>query len=167
MDWRGQVEVDHVWYMTWGEWILLYIAFCTIMAISRKKEVRSRDYALLLFRKTSKVLYSVQYHRQHCTLQAFEQFGALYMHSHDNKYPARPAGTFRLKAPVDTNEPSGPANNIFIEHVLYFPILHANEQRLYFLNLKLCLATATHSFKWAEITHICLIWDETLASLDV
>ena len=25
----------------------------------------------------------------HCTLQAFEQFGALYMHNHDDKYPAR------------------------------------------------------------------------------
>ena len=25
-----------------------------------------------------------------CTLQAFEQFGALYMHNHDDKYPARP-----------------------------------------------------------------------------
>ena len=37
----------------------------------------SRDYALLLFRMTLSVLYSAQYHRQHCTLHAFEQFGAL------------------------------------------------------------------------------------------
>ena len=54
-----------------------------------------------------------QYHRQHCTLQAFEQFGALYMHSHDDKYPAQPGfepGTPRFQAPVDTNEPSGPAD---------------------------------------------------------
>ena len=60
------------------------------------------------------VLYSAQYHRQHCTLQAFEQFGALYMHNHDDKYPARPGfepGTSRLQAPVDTNEPSGPEHN--------------------------------------------------------
>ena len=49
------------------------------MAISRQKEARSRDYALLLFRMTSRVLYSAQYHRHHCTLQAFEQFGALYI----------------------------------------------------------------------------------------
>ena len=58
------------------------------------------------------LFYSAQYHRQHCTLQAFEQFGALHMHNHDNKYPARPGfepGTSRLQAPVDTNEPSGPA----------------------------------------------------------
>ena len=34
------------------------------------------------------------------------------MHSHDDKYPPRPGfelGTPRLQAPVDTNEPSGPA----------------------------------------------------------
>ena len=34
--------------------------------------------------------YSAQYHRQHGTLHAFEQFGALYMHNHDDKYPDRP-----------------------------------------------------------------------------
>ena len=82
------------------------------MAILRQEEARSRDYALLLFRMTSRVLYSAENHRQHCTLQAFEQFGTLYMHSHDDKYPARPSfepGTSRLQAPVDTNEPSGPA----------------------------------------------------------
>ena len=54
-------------------WVLLYVAFCTIMAISRQKEARSRYYALLLFWMTSRVLYSAQYHRQHCTLHAFEQ----------------------------------------------------------------------------------------------
>ena len=34
------------------------------------------------------------------------------MHNHDDKYPNRPGfepGTSRLQAPVDTNEPSGPA----------------------------------------------------------
>ena len=43
---------------------------------------------------------------------AFEKFGALYMHNHDDKYPARPgfeSGTSRLQAQVDTNELSGPA----------------------------------------------------------
>ena len=82
------------------------------MSILRQKEARSRDYALLLFCMTSRVLYSAQYHRQHCTLQAFEQFGALYMHNHEDKYPVQPGfepGTSRLQAPVDTNEPSGPA----------------------------------------------------------
>ena len=93
-------------------WILLYVAFCPIMAISRQKEARSRDFALLLFRMTSRVLYSAQYHRQHCSLHTFEQFGALHMHNHDDNYPTRPGfepGNPRLQAPVDTNEPSGPA----------------------------------------------------------
>ena len=54
------------------------------MAISRQKEARSRDYALLLFRMTSRDLYSAQYHS---TLHAFEQFVTLYMHKRDNKYP--------------------------------------------------------------------------------
>ena len=96
------------------------------MAISRQKEARSRDYALLLFRMTSRVLYSAQYHRQHCTLHAFEQFGALYMHNHDDKYPSRPRfepGTPRLQAPVDTNEPSGPALAIGVKPKLKFLML--------------------------------------------
>ena len=82
------------------------------MAISRQKEARSRDYALLLFQMTSRVLYSARYHRQHCTFHSFEQFGELYMHNHDDKYQAWPGfepGT--LQAPVNTNEPSGPATN--------------------------------------------------------
>ena len=85
--------------------------FLHIDAISRQNE-RSRDYALLLFRMNSRVCYSAQYHRQHCTLQAFEQFRALYIHNHDDKYPARTGfkpGTSRLQDPVDTNEPLGPA----------------------------------------------------------
>ena len=60
---------------------------------------------------TARVLYSAQYHWKHCTLQAFEQFEALYMHNHDDKYTSRPEfelATPRLQAPVDTNEPSRP-----------------------------------------------------------
>ena len=36
-----------------------------------------------------------------------------------------------------------------------------------FTHFKLCLATATHNFKWVKITHICLIGDRTFANLDV
>ena len=85
------------------------------MAILRQKEARSRDYALLLFRMTSRVLHSAQYHRQHCTLHGFEQFAALYMHNRDDKYPARPGfepSISRLQASVDTNVPSWPASSI-------------------------------------------------------
>ena len=82
--------------------------FLHIKAISPQKEAQSRDYALLLFRMTSRFLYGVQYHRQHCALHSFEQVRSLYMHNHDDKYPARPGfepGTSSLQAPVDTNEP--------------------------------------------------------------
>ena len=63
-------------------------------------------HAVLLFRMTSRILYSAQNYRQHCTLHTFEQFGALYIHHHDNKYLAQPGfelGTSRLQAPIDTN----------------------------------------------------------------
>ena len=108
--WAGIAPLGSVYI-----WILLYAAFCTIMALLRQKEARKRDYALLLFWMTSRVLHSAQYHRQHYTLHAFEQFGALHMHSHDDKYSSRPGyepGTPRLQAQVDTNEPSGPATGI-------------------------------------------------------
>ena len=100
-----------------SEWVnIFYVAFCTIMAIARQKEVRSLDYALRLLRMTSMVLYIAQYHRQRCTLHAVEQFGAVYMHNHYDKYPSRQwfePGTSRLQAPVDTNEPLGPASEIW------------------------------------------------------
>ena len=85
----------------------MYIAlrhFLHIEVISRQKEARSRDYALLLFRMTSKVIHSAQYHRKHYALSSFEQFGAMYMHNFDDKYLVQPGfkhGTGRLQAPVD------------------------------------------------------------------
>ena len=88
------------WIWVRYEWILLYVAFCAIMAISLQKEARSQYYDLLLFRMTSRVLYySVQYNRQHCTLHSFEQFGALYMHNHDDKYPPGPDRDSNLVPP--------------------------------------------------------------------
>ena len=86
----------------------------------------SRDYALLLFRMTSKVLYSAQ----DCMLHAFVQFGALYMHNHDDKYPYRPGfepGTSRLQAQVDTNEPSGSVRD---------PQLQVGENYSFLFNLR-------------------------------
>ena len=38
---------------------------------------------------------------------------------------------------------------------------------LIFTNFKLWLATATNNFKWMTITHICSIWAEIFANLDV
>ena len=36
-----------------------------------------------------------------------------------------------------------------------------------FTHLKLCLAAASHNFKWLKITHICLISEQTFANIDV
>ena len=41
----------------------------------RKPEAGTMPYCYF---ECSSVFYSAQYHRQHCTLQAFEEFGALY-----------------------------------------------------------------------------------------
>ena len=68
--------------------------FLHIQAISRQKEAEEEEEeegnAPLLFRMTSRFLYSAQYHRQQFTLHAFQQFGALYLHNHVDKSPARP-----------------------------------------------------------------------------
>ena len=94
-------------------WILLYVAFCTIIEISRQKEARNREYALLLSNDFKELIYSVQYHRHHCTLQAFEQFRALYLNNPDDKYPTRPGfepSTSQFWATIGPSEPSGPAS---------------------------------------------------------
>ena len=91
------------------------------MEISQQKKARSRDFALLLYRMTSRVfiVYSTIGSTVH---SAFEQIEALHMHNHDDKYPARPGFepvTSRLQVPVDTNEPSGPVSQrlqIFIKN---------------------------------------------------
>ena len=36
-----------------------------------------------------------------------------------------------------------------------------------FTHLKLCPATTNHNFKWVEITHLCLIWDQPFENRDV
>ena len=41
---------------------------------------------LYSYRMTSRVLYGAQYHRQHCALEAFEQFRELYMHNLDDTH---------------------------------------------------------------------------------
>ena len=47
-----------------------------------KKEDRIRGYSLLLSNDLKcSLLYTVGYHIQNRTLQAFKQFGALYMHN--------------------------------------------------------------------------------------
>ena len=65
------------------------------------------------YRMTSRVLYSAQHHRQHCTLHAFEQLGALYMHSPDDKHPTRPGfenNTSEFRGTTGQNETAGSAS---------------------------------------------------------
>ena len=67
---------------------------------------------------------------------AFEKFGALQMHNHDDKNPARPGfepDTSRLQAHVNTNEPSGPAMSVEECPLFYISILfysHPNQSTL-------------------------------------
>ena len=91
-------------------WILLHVVFCTIMAISWQNEARSRVYALLLFRRTSRVLYSAQYHRQHCThSRPLNSLGhCICTATVTNIRPDRDSSKVsRLQAQVCTNQPSG------------------------------------------------------------
>ena len=67
----------HILNTNKGEWILLYVAFFTTMAISRQKEARGRTMPWP-YRMTSRVRYIAHCHRKHCTFKAFAQFGALY-----------------------------------------------------------------------------------------
>ena len=50
----------------------------------------------------------------------------------------------------------------FVELTL-FPLSYLS---YIFTHLILSLATATH-FKWVKITHVCLIWDQIFANVDV
>ena len=63
------------------------------------------------YRMTSIVLYISEYHRQHCTLQVFEQFGELYMHNLDDKRPTWSGfepSTSEFRATAGANKPSRP-----------------------------------------------------------
>ena len=90
-------------------WILFYVAFCILRQYRDRRKPEAGTMPYFLFRMTLRAPYSAQYHRQHCTPHAFEQFGALYMHNHDDKYSRFEPDTSRLQASVDANEPSGPA----------------------------------------------------------
>ena len=73
------------------------------------RDRRKPEAGIMPYSYFERLLYSAQYHRQHGTLHAFEQFVALYMENHDDKYLARPGfepGISRLLASVDTNKPS-------------------------------------------------------------
>ena len=59
---------------------------------------------------TSRVIYSAHCHIHHCTLQVFEQFGALYMHNLDDNHPNRPGfepSSAEFRATAGLNGKSG------------------------------------------------------------
>ena len=58
-----------------NECILLYVAFCTLMQYRNRKKPAAETVPYSYFEKLPRVLCSAQYHRQHCILHAFEQFG--------------------------------------------------------------------------------------------
>ena len=118
---------------------------------------------------TSSVLYSVQYHRQRCTPQAFEQFGALYMHNPDDKHPIRPGfepSTCEFRAKTGPNETSGPARygsssvldtgpaNTSRSSNVSLTLSLPNYSIWIFTHLKLFLADAIHNIKWMKIIQI-------------
>ena len=79
--------------------MLLYVAFCTIMAILRQNSGLCPDF---------KGSLCAQYHRQHCTLQAFGKFcSTVYMQNSDDKHPTRPGfepSTSGFRATTGPNE---------------------------------------------------------------
>ena len=71
------------------EWVNNFFCFLHNHSNTVTERAWSRDYALILLSDFKGYLYSSKYHRQHCTLHAFEQFGELYMHNLDDKHPTR------------------------------------------------------------------------------
>ena len=65
------------------------------------------------YRMPWRILYSVQYHRQHCKHQALQLLWELYMHNLDDKHPRRPGfALIPFRATTGSNQPSGPAGSI-------------------------------------------------------
>ena len=61
------------------EWIIVYVAFCTIIAILRQKPDGKADIGTMLisYCMSSRFFLSAQHHRQHCTLKASKKFFGL------------------------------------------------------------------------------------------
>ena len=111
-------------------WILIYVAFCAIIAIPRQKEARSRDFALHLFRMTSRVLHSAQYHKLY-TLDIWTVCNTVNActTTMTNIRPDRDSNLVppcRLQAPVDSNEQSGPASHRVSKYKLWSAVQSRN-----------------------------------------
>ena len=74
----------------------------------RNSKVGTMSYS---YQITPKRIHIAHYNRHRCTIQAFEQFGALYMHNRVDKHTNRSefeASTSEFRATTGSNEPSGP-----------------------------------------------------------
>ena len=100
-----------------NEWVREYF-FTSFSAQSWQYRERRKPEAgnmLYSYRNTWRVtvLDSAQYHRQHCILHAFEQFGALHIYNLDDKHPTRFFNQVPLSLKTQSdhrNEPSGPTS---------------------------------------------------------
>ena len=55
-----------------------------------------------------------------------------------------------------------------IQYILRLPLKAPSKIISFFTHVQLCLATATHDFKWVKITQIiCLILEQTFINPDV
>ena len=64
-----------------------FIPFSAPYGITRQKKLTWRLFSHWM---ASNVYSSAQHHRMPCIINAFEQFGVLYRHNYEHKYPARP-----------------------------------------------------------------------------
>ena len=88
-----------------SEWILLYVAFCIIMAISRQKEARSRDYALLLSNDIKGSLQCTLPYKALRNLCLWTVWSTvfLYRHNLDYKDPTRPEFELSISVSLSHN----------------------------------------------------------------
>ena len=105
-----QNAANVIWFVNWqffhgSEWV--NIALCCFLYNQRQTVALSRDYAIPLSNDYKGSL-QFKYRRQYCTLQVFEQLGALYMHNLDDRHPTR-LGIELWTPTTGRNEPSGPA----------------------------------------------------------
>ena len=119
------------------QWVSEY-CFTSLSAQSWQYRDKWKPYVATVpysYRMTSRVLYSAQYYRQHCTLQAFEQFGALYrpIRNPNDKHPTQPGfepSTSEFWATIGSNEPSGPATPFHTQSDTFIPRLSCHCFRL-------------------------------------
>ena len=99
------------------------------LATEKKLEGEIMPYS---FRIISRVLYSAQYHRQHCTRQDFPQFETLSIQNPDDKYPTRPGFDSSTSEFRDTTDPMSHRGHSNWKVLGYYCDQHFNNTKLKF-----------------------------------